>query len=120
MGRTSIRVGYAGMKGRLGSGIDGETGLIVLVVGLKSKSCVGALKVPDVGPASAAKITWPFGRTAAGASSAPNGEEIPFNVPIMSGPAAQVFVEGLYSAVCWVAPITIMRSSCSRRTGPSS
>jgi len=51
------------------SGIGGETGLIALVVGLKSKSCVGALKTPNVGPALAAKITWPLGRTAPGASS---------------------------------------------------
>src|SRR5580704_1302699 len=77
---------------------------------------------PD-GAASAAKITCPFGRIAPGASSAPNGEGFPFSVPIMSGPAAQVgsgLVEGSKSAVCWVAPITSMRPSCSRRTGPSS
>ncbi len=49
-------------------------------------------------PASAAKITWPLGKMAPGASSAPKGDGIPFSVPLMSGPAAQVFVAGLYSA----------------------
>jgi hypothetical protein len=47
------------------------------------------------GPASAAKITWPFGSIALGASSAPNGEGIPFSKPLTSGPAAQVLVPGL-------------------------
>jgi hypothetical protein len=93
VGRTSNRVTNAGRKERLVSGIGGETGLIALVVGLKSKSCGGALKTPDVDPAPAAKTTWPLGRTARSVV-APNGEEIPFNVPIMSGLAAQVFVEG--------------------------
>ena len=52
-------------------------------------------EVNPAGPASAAKITCPLGRMAPGASSAPNGEAIPFNVPLISGPAAQVFVEGV-------------------------
>src|ERR1700732_4455433 len=45
------------------------------------------------GPASAAKITCPFGNAAAGASSAPNGADLPvgfallLSVPKMSGPA---------------------------------
>src|SRR6516225_10473029 len=52
-------------------------------------------EVNPAGPASAAKNTCPLGRMAPGASSAPNGEAIPFSVPLMSGPAAQVFVEGV-------------------------
>ena len=47
------------------------------------------------GLASAARITWPFGRIAAGASVPPKGEEIPFSVPMISGPAAHVLVDGV-------------------------
>src|SRR5215469_1793046 len=46
-------------------------------------------------PASAAKMTWPLGKMAAGPSSDPKGEGIPFSVPVVSGPASHVFVSGL-------------------------
>jgi hypothetical protein len=50
--------------------------------------CDGGLKVPDVGPWSATKITWPLGSSVPGASSAPS--------PLgMVGPATQLFVEGV-------------------------
>jgi hypothetical protein len=41
-------------------------------------------------------------------------------VPMVSGAAAQVFVVGLYVALCWVAPISSTRPSCNRREAPSS
>src|SRR5947209_6366658 len=58
-------------------------------------------RVTGDGPASAAKMTWPLGNSAAGASSAPNGTDFGLGfarllrVPAMSGPAAQVLVDGL-------------------------
>jgi len=62
----------------------GVTSVIVFATGSKSKISVGALK----SGVSAAKSTWPLGKTAPGASSAP----LPLG---MVGPAAQVFVEGV-------------------------
>src|SRR5205814_2375991 len=85
------------------------SGVIVFAVGSKSKSCVG----PWYSGVSAAKITWPSGVTAPGVSSAP----MPMG---RLGPAVQVLVEGVYSAVLLLAPSWKTRPSGSRKAGPSS
>src|SRR5579871_5798877 len=53
-----------------------------------------------LGPGSAVKYTWPFGKMAAAASSAPNSASWivppgPTRLARMSGPGAQVFDEGV-------------------------
>src|SRR5579872_563169 len=78
------------------------------------------LDVSCAGPASEAKITCPLGRMAAAASSAPKGAEMPFNVPLIAGPAAQLFEDGVYKAVRLLAPIWKTRPSSNRSAGPSS
>jgi hypothetical protein len=45
-------------------------------------------------PASAAKITWPLGKMAAGPSSEPNGDGIPLSVPKVSGAAVRPLKTG--------------------------
>src|SRR5581483_2691816 len=77
------------------------------------------------GPGSAVRYTCPLGKRAAAASSAPNEAfgivpPGPVRSACISGPGAQVFPEGVYRAVCWLAPMTSARPSRRRRIGPSS
>src|SRR5262249_9004719 len=93
-GRISMRCTKGGLPLRAVVSAAGvATWVIELATGSKSKISVGVLKSGE----SAAKITWPLGSTAPGASSAPRALG-------MVGPATHVFVEGVYNAVLLLAP----------------
>src|SRR4051794_18580779 len=86
---------------------------MVLATGSKSSRCVGAVKMVGL-EVSTVKRTWPLGKIAAGASSAPHVETGSV------GPVAQVFEDGEYRTVLLFAPIWKTRPSGSSIAGPSS